>query len=37
MIAVTVIGVLGAAACICACSVVVGQAAWRLAGFQGWS
>src|SRR4051812_50109755 len=37
MTAVTLVGVLGGAACICACSVVVGQAVWRLAGFQGWS
>jgi hypothetical protein len=34
---VTLIGVVGGAAVICACSVLVGQAVWRVAGFQGWS
>src|SRR4051794_41672528 len=34
---VTLVGVLGGAAAICACSLIVGQAVWRIAGFQGWS
>jgi hypothetical protein len=33
----TLVAVLGSAAAICAGSVVVGQAVWRLAGFAGWS
>jgi hypothetical protein len=33
----TLVGVVGGAAAICACSVLVGQAVWRTAGFRGWS
>ena len=33
----TLVAVLGSAVAICACSVVVGAAVWRLAGFAGWS
>jgi hypothetical protein len=33
----TLLAVLGSAALVCACSVVVGQAVWRLAGFDDWT
>jgi hypothetical protein len=33
----TLVAVLGGAVAICAASVIVGQAVWRLAGFGGWS
>ena len=33
----TLLAVLAGAVAICACSVVIGQAIWRIAGFEGWS
>jgi hypothetical protein len=34
---VALVPVLAGVVAICACSVVIGQAVWRIAGFEGWS